>query len=209
MKTPTPAYKSLKSALANVSAILRRVPLTENSSNLHHLKVQSYIFLAHAALEQYLEDLALSILDASMHAFNTKKQMNACVVSLIVFETVAQFDENTPRKKIRADVVKDLSAFVNIARAHHSSKIAANNGIKLADQKALFLPVGFDPEEIDSVTANALDTFGIKRGGIAHRVKIKTQETKSSALADTQSILLGLKSFDEEACRVVKEKSMV
>lgn len=202
-------YRNLTKDLKRISGLLRGIPATQNNTNLHHLKVQSYIFFAHAAFEQYLESLALAVLEKSVSNFNTKQQINACIFGLVVFETIAQLDDEIPRKQIRSEVVRKLGDFVNIAKKNHEGIITANNGIKLKDQKALFLPVGLDPEEIDSVTAVSLDAFGTKRGGVAHRLKAQTQETKSSVLTETQTLLNGIVNFDREACKIVRGKMVV
>jgi hypothetical protein len=127
----------------------------------------------------------------SVADYNISGQINSCIMSLITFETVAQFDEKTPRKQIRADVVKHLNKFVNIASKNHEATIKSNNGIKLKDQNALLLPVGLDPLEVDIATANGLDSFGLKRGSVAHKLKIQTTETKSSVLSESQTLFKG------------------
>lgn len=209
MKSPTNAYKSLQVSLRGVRRIIARTPLNDCSTDLDHLKIQSYILLAHAAFEQYLEELSMEILNESVARFNEYNSFSQCLISLIIFETVAQFDENTPRKKIRSDVVKDLSKFVNIAKKNHVSQIGKNNGIKTKDQKALLLPIGIDPEDADLVTFSSLDAFGSKRGGIAHKVKITTEETRSSVTTAVNGIFLGLKNFDEIACQTLDNKMRI
>jgi len=203
MKYPSPAYRKLKKTLTGIRGVLRGVPEAGNNTNLQHLKVQSYILLAHSAIEQYLEELAESTLNDCVEKFNTHKQVNQCIVSLIAFETIAQLDDNDSRKKIQSNVVKQLEAFVNIAKKHHLHAIRSNNGIKHKDQRALLLPVGIDPMDVDAVTAAALDAFGTKRGGVAHQVKIQTSETRSSVLTETRTLLFGLENYDREACRIV------
>ena len=208
MNSPTSAYKSLNVSLQGLKPLLSRVPDTSCDTNLQHLKVQSYLFLSHAAFEQYLEEIATITMRESVADYNKSDQINSCVMSLIAFETVAQFDDMTPRKKIRADVVKNLQNFVNIASRNHETTIKGNNGIKLKDQNALFLPVGLDPLEVDIVTANGLDSFGGKRGSVAHKLKIQTTETKSSVLSESQTLFKGLKNFDEEVCRIINTKTI-
>tara|TARA_R110002072_G_scaffold141463_1_gene286749 strand:+ start:1161 stop:1790 length:630 start_codon:yes stop_codon:yes gene_type:complete len=203
MKSPTEEYQSLKSSLKNTRKILSRVPMHSCDTDPHHLKVRSYIFLTHAAFEQYLEDLAAKMLDTSVELFNKHQKINTCIFSVVVFETIAQFNVDDSRKRIRSDVVKNLSKFVNLANRNHRSVIDSNNGIKKKDQQKLLLPLGLDPEEVDLQTSAHLDAFGVKRGAVAHKAKIVTNDTKSSVLADTKNICDGLKLFDRAACRAV------
>jgi hypothetical protein len=159
--------------------------------------------LAHAAFEEYLENLSESIVQESVARYNKGRTINECVMGLVVFETIAQFDKNSSRKAIRADVVKKLDQFVNLAKSNHSVQVFNNNGVKGKDQNALFFPLGIDPEEVDAITYAALDAFGAKRGGIAHKFKTQTTDTKSSVLQTTEIIFKGLVSLDQQACAVL------
>jgi len=203
MKSPTPEYQKLRRKLKEIRCILHRVPDNLCKNNLHHLKVQSYILLAHAAFEEYLENLSESIVQESVARYNKGRTINECVMGLVVFETIAQFDKNSSRKAIRADVVKKLDQFVNLAKSNHSVQVFNNNGVKGKDQNALFFPLGIDPEEVDAITYAALDAFGAKRGGIAHKFKTQTTDTKSSVLQTTEIIFKGLVSLDQQACAVL------
>jgi len=203
MRSPTAEYKRLKTSLRGLKSLLARVPDTYCATNLQHLRVQSYLILAHAAFEEYLENISLLVLEECVDKFNNKRSMNDCIVSLITFETIAQFNDKSQRAKIRSEVVDKLDKFVNLAKRNHKQVIYDNHGIKLKDQKALLLPVGLDPQQIDNVTASSLDGFGTKRGKHAHTVKIQTTETKSSVLAETTNLAKGLKQFDQEAVKII------
>ncbi|WP_297338844.1 HEPN domain-containing protein [Pseudophaeobacter sp.] len=198
-------YMELKASISEFKAILRRVPHTSNDTKPHHLKVQSFILLSHAAFEEFIETIANKLLDESVLKFYATKKVNPCIASLIVFETISQFDENSTRATIKRKVVENLNDFVAVARKNHKNDIAGNHGVKLKDQKKVLLSVGLDPIEIDSVTASALDAFGTKRGKFAHTAKITTTETRSSATSEVDTILLGLKNFDEAVVVALKD----
>jgi len=203
MKNPTQAYVKLKANLKNLKSLLKGVPETQNSSTVHHLKVQSYIVLSHAAFEEYIENVAKIILDESVLNYNKNRLMNICIMSLVAAEAVAQVDPSISRRSINEKVVRNLSKFINFAHKNHQNNISANLGIKLRDQKNLLIPVGLDPENVDSITAVTLDAFGTKRGGVAHQLKIQSDETKSSVLTTTKTLLLGLKNYDLEATKII------
>ena len=203
MVSPTIHYKKLLSSLKEAKRILSHVPNTYCDSTYHHLKVQSYVFLSHAAIEEYIEDIALYVLAESILKYKNNEHINKCLLSLIVFETVYQFDENTPRKSLKLEVVENFSTFVHIAKKSHETEVGNNNGIKIENQKKLLLPIGVDLERVDLNLANSLDAFGAARGGIAHKFKTKTKETKSSVLASTKQISKDLRQLDEEAESVI------
>ena len=60
MKSPTTHYRLLVNSLKKARLIIRGVNKLGCTTDLQHLKLQAYILLCHAALEQYIEDLALS-----------------------------------------------------------------------------------------------------------------------------------------------------
>lgn len=204
MRSPTPEYKKLKSVLKGTNSLLSRVPATENKTKLHHLKVQSFILLTHAAFEQYLEGVSRLVLEISIEELNKKGIVNPCIFALLVAETTAQLDDKIARKKIRLDASTNTKEFLNQAKKNHESVISSNNGITKKDQEKILTPIGINPESVDIVLSNSLDAFGTKRGGFAHNLKMQTEETKSSVLSEVNVICEGLKSFDEEACRILR-----
>lgn len=209
MRKPTVHYKSLRKNLRGISGILRGVPDHINQTNMHHLKVQSYLFLCHSAFEVYIENVTKLIIDTSVMNFHRNRKINSCILSLITHETFAQLDEDTPRRSISVNITKNLSSFLEIAKTNHHGIVNSNNGIKLKDQRKLLLPAGLNPEEIDLATANALDAFGTKRGAIAHTFKIQIADTKSSASSEVNNILNGLKSTDDAAVDLLRSHMTV
>lgn len=205
MKSPTEPYRALKGSLKNIQKILVRVPEVECVSALDHLKVQSFVLLAHAAFEQYIEDI-VTLVSREAHS-QLKKDDRVCraMLSLVASEAMQQVDDNVARRKIRLSMASDLLGFASSAVANLTLDVIANHGVTTADQRKLLLQIGVDPEEVDLTVSAALNAFGTKRGTIAHKVKMKTSETRSSVLSETQQILNGLLAFDAAACFQLRE----
>ncbi|WP_156032420.1 hypothetical protein [Parvularcula oceani] len=66
MHKDTVAYGKMISGLESIKIMLDDVPDHTCSTELHHLQVQSFIFLSHAAMEQYIEEIALWCADEAM-----------------------------------------------------------------------------------------------------------------------------------------------
>ena len=209
MKSPTEPYKELQLALKNIRKILARVPEDECVSALDHLKVQSYVLLAHAAFEQYMEEV-VTLVSREAHS-QLKKDDRVCraMLSLIVSEAMQQADDDIARRKIKASMAADLLDFASKAVSNLTLDIQANHGVTTSDQKKLFLQIGIDPEEVDLAVSTALNAFGTKRGSIAHKVKMQTSETRSSVLSETTQILTGLLAFDDAACLQLRESMKI
>lgn len=205
MKSPTDPYKSLTASLTNVKKILARVPEGECVSALDHLKVQSYVLLAHAAFEQYMEEI-VALISREAHA-QLKKENRVCraMLCLVASEAIQQVDDDIARRKIKASMATDLLSFASKAVSNLTVDIKENHGVTTSDQRKLFLQIGVDPEETDLTVSAALNAFGTKRGSIAHKVKMKTSETRSSVLSETSQILGGLLAFDAAACLQLSE----
>lgn len=65
MKSPTPHYRLLSNSLKKAKLITGGINKLGCDTDLQHLKLQAYILLCHAALEQYIEDLALAAAQAA------------------------------------------------------------------------------------------------------------------------------------------------
>ncbi|KGM86637.1 hypothetical protein rosmuc_02930 [Roseovarius mucosus DSM 17069] len=205
MKSPTEPYKSLVASLRNIRKILARVPESECVSPLDHLKVQSYVLLAHAAFEQYIEEI-VTVVSRNAHS-QLKKDDRVCraMLSLVTSEAMHQVEGDVARRKIKSSMASDLLGFASSAVANLTLDIQANHGVTTADQRKLLLQIGIDPEQVDLTVSAALNAFGTKRGSIAHKVKMKTSETRSSVLSETTQILTGLLAFDAAACLQLQE----
>ncbi|HHJ18819.1 MAG TPA: hypothetical protein ENJ84_03155 [Gammaproteobacteria bacterium] len=205
MKSPTKPYKALKASLKNIRKILVRVPESECLSPLDHLKVQSYVLLAHAAFEQYIEEIVTVVSRKAHSQLKNDDRVCRAMLSLVASEAMQQVDDDVARRKIKSSVGSDLLSFASSAVSNLTLDIQANHGITTADQRKLLLQIGVDPEEVDLTVSAALNAFGTKRGSIAHKVKMKTTETRSSVLSETEQIRIGLIAFDAAACRQLHE----
>ncbi|WP_366931296.1 HEPN domain-containing protein [Nitratireductor sp.] len=200
MKSPTDPYISLRTSLKNIKKILIRVPESECRTELDHLKVQSYILLSHSAFEQYIEDIVLLISREAHTQFKKEKRVCRAMLSIVAHEAIKQVDDEISRRKIKSSVASNLLDFASIAVSNINIDVKSNHGITTANQRSLLLPIGIDPEETNLTVSAALNAFGTKRGSIAHKFKMKTNETRNSVLSETTEILRGLLIIDQAAC---------
>lgn len=173
---------------------------------MDHLKVQSYILLAHAAFEQYIEGLVLLVSREAHSQLKNNDRVCRAMLSLVTSEAMLQVDVDVARRKIKSALTSDLLGFATSAVANLTRDIEANHGITTANQRKLLLQIGVDPEAVDLTVSAALNAFGTKRGSIAHKVKMQTSETRSSVLSETKQILDGLRSIDFAACSLLSER---
>ena len=206
MKSPTEHYRKLRVTLGEIRVIMRSVPQLTCDSKLHHLKVQSYILLCHAAFEEYVEELVRLVSTEAIRLLNEELTITRTLISMTACETIAQLDESVARKKIKSDVASNFETFANLAKINFHKQIDENHGIRGLNLRSLFLPIGIDPEACDLPTFSALDALGLKRGNIAHKVIIKRSETRSSILSETDVIFRGLLEYDIAAVELLRQR---
>ncbi|MEG9862241.1 MAG: HEPN domain-containing protein [Parvularculales bacterium] len=205
MESPTENYKNLKHSLNDTKKILNRVPKDQCVTLLDQLKVKSYVLLAHAAFEQYIEELVRETSHEAHLQLKQKNRICRALLSLISSEATSQVDDKKARRKINASIASNLYKFAEEAKSNLAQDIHENNGVSTNDQEKLLIPIGVDPEQVDLAVYNALHAFGKKRGEIAHKAKMKIEDTRSSVITDTNEILKGLLNFDIAACANLNE----
>lgn len=204
MESPTAHYSKLKEALKQLKILVRNVDPIECKTNLQDLKLQSYILLSHAIFEEYLERLAGEIASEARKALRSENHISKVLVGLVASGIVDEVEEKKANRKIVEKTFRSIADFSDTAYNNFLKLIDDNHGVKKENQKKLLLPIGLDPEQIDLATMAALDAFGTRRGGIAHKFKIEREHSLSQIQNEINQITLGLVNFDEAACEALK-----
>lgn len=202
----TGAYKKLLSSIFEARELLNGVPDGEPDFGIHHLKLQAFVLLAHAAIEDFLESSAQGLLDETITAYRGSHQVNHSVGCLIVSEVEAQISNAEKRTKSKPFLLEKLPDFVEMARKSHENRLYSNNGIKTSSQNALFKPLGINPVDILGEISGALEAFGVKRGSFAHKFKPKTELRRDMLLVEVDKIVGGLRALDDEIVRLTPKK---
>jgi hypothetical protein len=175
---------------------------------MQDLKVQAYVLLCHAAIEEYLEKLVLDVARQCIDKYHNHNTICRSLIGLISCGLIARIEEKALSKKISEELFQNIGEFSNVAYGRFRSIVGDNNGIKKTDQKKLMLPIGVDPELEDSATMASLDSFGGKRGAIAHGFKIAKTHTLSEIESDLTTIKAGLLNYDG-ACMATLTSSVI
>ena len=201
MESPTPYYLKMLENLTHARKIVHRVDPGECGSDLQHLKLRSYVLLCHSVIEEYIEDLGLGIAMASRKRFLDDGIISKSLVGLVTAKVLDEVKRERAKSKIGLDLVRNLQIFSEEAFNQYRSGILANHGIKPENLSNIFVPIGFDPQQVDLSLVNALKSLGEKRGGLAHKFAIRQELTLSAFETDLTAIKRDLILFDEEACR--------
>jgi hypothetical protein len=134
----------------------------------------AYRVLAHAEIESYLEDRAWEVvLNAKSAWDNTGKTSHALICLLGFSSLTMDKPPDTLNKPIRVGQDqhdKQLKISKKIALSVNSFRkvIENNHGVKEKNILALLLPIGIDSDDLDSAWLATMNTFGKKRGIVAH-----------------------------------------
>ena len=132
-------------------------------------KFYGFRLLAHAELEAYFEQRAIEILDSAKNMFLNGKN-NIVIISLLTYIDTNDFEINTcVNSPNRASKLKDLNTIVNTTISkYHKEILSKNNGIKEKNILKILLPIGVLATQLDSSWLSTLDSYGAKRGDVAH-----------------------------------------
>jgi hypothetical protein len=132
-------------------------PLLDEDLDLH-----AYSLMAHASFENYFEDVARLILEASVERWEKAGKSSVVLLCLL-----RHFDPGATRRAKDKCVQDYLKGQIGIVRKEHDRIIRQNHGISSKNIHSLFGPLGID-SYVDNVSLGSLDTFSSKRGDIAH-----------------------------------------
>lgn len=187
MMSTSVEYARLELFLAEANIMIRHIHDHKFNNKTEMLLVQSYIMLCHAAIEEYLEDITLSILSICFNKYIETKVVLSPLLSVCasykidIKEDALAFNEHASFHDI-------FESMIRIAIARHKSLIDGNHGIKTKDQRNLFMPIGTTIENEDRLLSQFLNAFGEIRGQYAHSVGMKTLDPKISIMSKVANI---------------------
>lgn len=161
-------------------------------------RIRSYILLAHAEFEYYIEKTALDILEKKCTSLANNENETIFLTMFAHWYYTKKFI--TYGEKQRNDHIKYIKnssnkneAFLNDAKRAYKDFINSNNGIRSSEE--LFLPLGI---QLDAVLIGNMDSFGADRGDFAHKSHSAVTKYISvdNAKEMVNNILKGLKEFD-------------
>lgn len=212
---PSQSYRELKSSIRELRCHL--LPARFDKNGLYRSRVFTGVIafrvLSHAAIEDYIETRVAEIaIKAASHCSLTKKISEPAA-------HIASFTEksygvppdtfNPPQKNQAKDwpervdlvarVVGAASVFVNFVKRE-------NHGIREKNLMRLLLSVGLRYSDIDPVLVAELDSFGEKRGEVAHSSTAKharKNPNPEDELSRVNQLVALIKDLDDKLDRVL------
>lgn len=204
MPETTPEYHTLCYSLATAGLFIRDLPNTTIRDELDEMRLKSYIFLCHAAIEEYLEKATSEALSSARQLLRTQRRIPKVLISAISHYQI-RAKENWASIMSQADHVDALESLLELAIREHSQAVYENHGIKTRDQDNLCLPLGIRVHDLDRLLSQTLNSFGEGRGKIAHGFQIRQIVPKAGCLQSVNTLSTLLLNLDNEIARVAEE----
>ncbi|WP_447904104.1 HEPN domain-containing protein [Stenotrophomonas geniculata] len=140
--------------------------------------VKAFCVLAHAAFEEFVEDLSRLALEDARNAWIGKRFSYATIALLGSYGPYVKIsdDEKKPQKRLFDQVREGLDKGVKA----HGKVIADNHGFSRPYLRSLFTPIGVDVPE-DPVLLQSLQDLANARGSFAHTKAIEAKYGEASA----------------------------
>jgi hypothetical protein len=140
--------------------VVRRPPVYRPAE---YARARAFVVLSHAVIEDYLEGMALEVVDKCVRAFGADSRPRTSLLALLSYGT-------------RADVPSAFSGgpwgvrtLLTDSRQVLRGWTEANNGVTAKDVLRLLLPVGVKESDMGSVWLQSMDDLGSLRGRVAHK----------------------------------------
>jgi len=193
-------FQELQRHIANLerSFLQRFLGMAEADPHDYDLPVRAYCVLAHAALEEFIEKIALHVMTRSIDEFITKQKYRDTLLTLTTHYGLRlrlDDDESTTERK-GYDYLRPL---LQEAKDKFSGTVYRNQGVSIKYMRRLLVPVAVDIKQ-DVNLKNSLMQLVKERGTFAHQgvaTRILAPEDAKSFVSDCLKL-----------CEDIKEKTL-
>lgn len=162
-------------------------------TNKQQDKLRGFVLLCHAEIEDYLESIALLLLDNAYKLWLKKRLSNYTLTSFLL-RFKKDFDHNLT---IDNEIYQLKKLYLD--------DISRNHGVKQDNIRKMFKPLGYNINDFSSALISELDSLGASRGEIAHVASYKAQTLldKNTIYSKIDNIILELEDFENKIIEAI------
>jgi hypothetical protein len=196
---PSARFNQLKRRIARLERNLLPAKFTAPYTQRELDQGRAYLLLVRAELEAYFEDRARSIVEAAFKRWQRHRRAPSVLLCLLSFHK-----QDKPTAQMMKEVQLGIRAHPDEplfkARQAYHQLLSKNHGIREANILEMLLPIGVKGTGLDAALIGTLDSFGQRRGKIAHTAaKIQTALDPAGEVSTINNIiLLNLALLDEK-----------
>lgn len=144
------------------------------------IKARSFVVLAHAEVETYLEDRVVEIATTALQSWNQHARVCRTTLCLLGFSGSELTKPPTTLAPPKGSKAKKWPAMLDVSdrlekavEGYIESVSRRNHGVREPNLLKMFLPIGFHHSKCDPVLLTELNEFGKVRGQLAHNRRSK------------------------------------
>lgn len=162
-------------------------------TNKQQDKLRGFVLLCHAEIEDYLESIALLLLDNAYKLWLKKRLSNYTLTSFLL-RFKKDFDHNLT-----------IDNEIYQLKKLYLEEISRNHGVKQDNIRKMFKPLGYNINDFSSALISELDSLGASRGEIAHVASYKAQTLldKNTIYSKIDNIILELEDFENKIIEAI------
>lgn len=151
----TAEYRYLEKRIKKLEKHFDFRPGIHGNTPLQEDRLKGFCILCHAEFEDYFESIAKRIFHSSLDEWKTRKVANFQLTSFFVLQEPIELKADTYTKSL-------------LLASRYDDILKSNHGIKEANIKKMYKPLGYDIGDFDPLLISELNTFGERRGASAH-----------------------------------------
>ena len=154
--------------------------------------IRAMVVLCHAEFEDYIEQLAGSLVEEGKRRWLSEGVANKNIAAL--FMNTEKMKKGTEQQPM------DTETFAMKTIADFAREVSdGNHGIKAKNIENMYSPLGYNIDGFNQDFLNDMDSFGSERGKIAHTSGSRTRNTLDlqTEINKINRILVGIHEFEE------------
>jgi hypothetical protein len=166
-------------------------------------RVRGYHLLIHAEVEAFLEDRVREVANGTIKKWLGDRKLRSTLLSLLAFYLEQGIVSHKQLREEYAGSQKKIEDTLKTACESFNKAVSQNNGVRERDILRLLFPVGLTNTEIDPAWLSTIDSFGARRGEVAHSsVQAQQSPDPKNELETVKRILKGLKDLDHSLSKL-------
>ncbi|MDI4649585.1 HEPN domain-containing protein [Cohnella hashimotonis] len=159
--------------------------------------LRAFRVLCHSEIEAYLEDRARETSSQALRKFQETGNANKVLLCLLAFSDTQWEGPPSSIQNLQNSVLYTIRSRIQKAVKIFNSKITDNHGIREKNLLQILCPIGIQFDELDNTWVNSMDSYGKKRGEVAH-TSFRTQQVIDPAteISTTDYLVDELKKVD-------------
>lgn len=187
-------------SLCELSDALIEVAIPPVYEKPAYIRASAFMVLGHAALEDYVEGMALEVIDECIRGFRSDRRARIALMALSAYSSKFEVPEHF------AGGPWHMEEVLREGRQRLFALTEANHGVRDSNLLSLWLPIGLKESDMGPSWLDEMRDFGTARGDFAHkRPGAKRWLDPGEALQRVEKLLPPLCRVDARLCALRDE----